>query len=60
MKKITTIILSVLLIALTFMSCDNATKAVQDELVEVTLSTQADGRSLTVENTMESLSSVSW
>ena len=60
MKKITTIILSVLLIALTFMSCDNATKAVQDELVEVTLSTQADGRSLTVENTLESLSSVSW
>ena len=60
MKKITTIILSVLLIALTFVSCDNATKAVQDELVEVTLSTQATGRSLTVSNPLEALSDVDW
>lgn len=60
MKKLTTIILSVLLIASLFVSCDNATKSVQDELVEVTLSTQATGRSLTVSNPLEALSEVNW
>lgn len=60
MKKITTIILSVLLIASLFVSCDNATKAVQDELAEVTLSTQASSRSLTVSNPLEDLSDVNW
>lgn len=59
-KKLTTIILSVLLIASLFVSCDNATKAVQDELAEVTLSTQAESRSLTVSNPLEALSSVAW
>lgn len=60
MKKLITILLSVLLMASLFVSCDNATKAVQDELVEVTLSTQATGRSLTVSNPLESLSDVAW
>lgn len=60
MKKLTTILLSVLLIASLFVSCDNAATAVQDELAEVTLSTQAAGRSLTVSNPLESLSSVAW
>ena len=60
MKKLTTIILSVLLIASLFVSCDNATKSVQDELAEVTLSTQATGRSLTVSNPLEALSEVNW
>ena len=60
MKKLTTILLSVLLIASLFVSCDNTTKAVQDELVEVTLSTQAESRSLTVSNPLEALSSVAW
>lgn len=59
-KKLTTILLSVLLIASLFVSCDNATKAVQDELVEVTLSTQAGSRSLTVSNPLEALSDVAW
>lgn len=60
MKKLITIILSVLLIASLFVSCDNATKAVQDELAEVALSTQASSRSLTVSNPLEDLSAVSW
>lgn len=60
MKKLTTILLSVLLIASLFVSCDNTTKVVQDELVEVTLSTQAESRSLTVSNPLEALSSVAW
>lgn len=60
MKKLITILLSVLLIASLFVSCDNATKAVQDELAEVALSTQASSRSLTVSNPLEALSDVSW
>ena len=60
MKKLITIILSVLLIASLFVSCDNATKAVQDELAEVTLSTQAIGRSLTVSNPLEALNNIDW
>ena len=59
-KKIATILLSVLLIASLFVSCDNATKAVQDELADVTLSTQAASRSLTVSNPLEDLSAVNW
>lgn len=59
-KKITTIILSILLIASLFISCDNATNAVKDELVEVTFSTQPDERSLSVSNPLEDLSEVQW
>ncbi|MGN1190384.1 MAG: hypothetical protein ACI4SL_08335, partial [Candidatus Ornithospirochaeta sp.] len=58
MKKISLILLSVLLIASMFISCDNSTK-MKDELVQVTLSA-GDYRSLEVSSEIETLDSVNW
>lgn len=58
MKKVSLILLSVLLIASMFISCDNSTK-MKDELVQVTLSA-GDYRSLVVSSEIETLDSVNW
>ena len=58
MKKISMILLSVVLIASMFISCDNSTN-MKDELVQVALSA-GDGRSLIVSNETERLDSVNW
>lgn len=58
MKKLSIILLAVLLTVSLFVSCDNTTKAVTDEHVAVTFSTGADSRSLSY--AIEDVSNLQW
>lgn len=62
MKKLSILLLAVLLIASLIISCDNSTKALTDELVEVQLGTQAGSRALSSSVTLEQISdsSLKW
>lgn len=58
MKKLSIILLAILLTVSLFVSCDNTTKAVTDERVAVTFSTGADSRSLSY--VIENVSELNW
>ena len=62
MKKLSIVLLALLLIASLIISCDNSTKALTDELVEVQLGTQAGSRDLQMSVTLEQISdkSLTW
>ena len=62
MKKLSIVLLAVLIVASQIISCDNSTQALTEELVEVQLGTQAGSRALSSSVTLEQISdpSLKW